>query len=95
MNLRGAMTVTLRRNERIGVDEGNRYGTYETDIRRDPAEDDHNRRLGAFKGGWTKAVQGEKYGGVLDAELTWDDLGWRLGKIFGETEEERIEELFE
>ena len=68
--------------------------SYEVDKRRDPDKDDHNRRLGAFKGGWTKAVQGEHYDTVLD-ELTWDNLGWRMGKLFGETEEDRIEEVFE
>ena len=68
--------------------------TFETDIRRDPAEDDHNHRLGAFKAGWTKATKGRQYDGVLD-KLTWDNLGWRLGKLFGETSEEQIEELFD
>lgn len=49
-------------------------------------------RLGAFKRGWSDAVGGEDYGS-LDT-LTWQNLGWRLGQLFGETSEELQEELF-
>jgi hypothetical protein len=31
---------------------------------------------------------------VLD-RLTWNNLGWRLGKVFGETSEERKQEILE
>ena len=28
-------------------------------------------------------------------QLTWENLGWRLGKIFGDASEELQEELYE
>ena len=67
---------------------------YERDIRRDPDEDEHKHRLGAFKGGWTRAVREERYDGVLE-KLTWHNLGWRMGMLFGEADDERKTALFE
>jgi hypothetical protein len=53
---------------------------YESDKRQNLT--DGRRRN--FKQGWTRAVEGQEYEGVLD-ELTWNNLGWRLGELFGPT----------
>jgi hypothetical protein len=39
-------------------------------------------------------VEGQEYEGVLD-ELTWNNLGWCLGKLFGPTPDEQREEIIE
>ena len=70
------------------------------DIRRaNPGSD----RQGAFKRGWTAAVKDLKGGdesskyseGPPPEKLTWDNLGYRLGSIFGETDKDLQQELFE
>ena len=69
------------------------------DIRQaDPGSD----RQGAFKRGWTAAVKDLKDGGSSKysegpppEELTWDNLGYRLGSIFGETDDDLRQDLFE
>jgi hypothetical protein len=61
---------------------------YETDRRQDIT--DGRRRN--FKQGWTRAVEGQEYQDVLE-ELTWNNLGWRLGKMFGETPDDLREEI--
>jgi hypothetical protein len=70
------------------------------DIRQtDPGSD----RQGAFKRGWTAAVkylkddgESSKYDeGPPPEELTWDSLGYRLGSIFGEADDDLRQELFE
>ena len=60
-------------------------------------------RQGAFKRGWTAAVkdlsdhgESSKYSeGPPPENLTWDNLGYRLGSLFGETDDELRQELFE
>ena len=60
-------------------------------------------RQAAFKRGWTAAVkdlsdteESSKYSeGPPPGELTWDNLGYRLGSLFGETDDELRQELFE
>lgn len=66
--------------------------TYIDDVRVEAPEENH--RLGRFKVGWNDAVDDEEYDAVLD-ELTWQNLGWRLGKLFGETSEELQEEMYD
>lgn len=63
---------------------------YSDDVRKNPTPG----RKANFKQGWTRAVEGQEYEGVLE-ELTWNNLGWRLGKIFGETPDDLREEMFE
>lgn len=63
---------------------------YEVDKRKDPTSGRHAN----FKQGWTRAVEGKEYEGVL-SELTWNNLGWRLGKIFGDTPDEMRDEMFD
>lgn len=65
---------------------------YSEDIRKDLT----SGREANFKQGWTRAAQGKEYGGdeTLDV-LTWNNLGWRLGKLFGETPDDLREEMLE
>ncbi|WP_208288439.1 hypothetical protein [Halobacterium sp. R2-5] len=66
-------------------------------------EDPGSDRQAAFKRGWTAAVKDlgdsdntSKYGeGPPPEELTWDNLGYRLGSLFGETDDDLRQELFE
>lgn len=66
-------------------------------------EDPGSDRQGAFKRGWTAAVKdldgnedSSKYGdGPPPETLTWDNLGYRLGSLFGETDDDLRQELFE
>lgn len=67
--------------------------TYDDDIRM--VNPDANYRRGRFKVGWNKAINGaEMQEDVLD-KLTWENLGWRLGMLFGNTSDELKEELYE
>jgi hypothetical protein len=71
--------------------------TFDIDKRKDPGDDDN--RFGNFKAGWRAAVNGDEYVQVLD-NLTWQNLGWRLGKLLGDVDEfenadERYREMFE
>lgn len=64
--------------------------SYDEDIRKDPT----SGRKANFKQGWTRAVEGQEYEDVLE-ELTWNNLGWRLGRIFGDTPEYLRDEMYE
>lgn len=64
--------------------------TYDEDARKDLT--DGRRRN--FKQGWTRAVEGREYEDALE-RLTWNNLGWRLGRLFGETPDELREEILE
>lgn len=65
---------------------------YETDVR--TVAPDGNQYRGSFKAGWTNAVNGRELNDVL-SRLTWQNLGWRLGKLFGDTSESLKEELYQ
>jgi hypothetical protein len=66
--------------------------TYRQDrCQEDPDLDSH--RLSNSKQSRTRAVAGREYESALK-ELKWNDLGWRLGKLFGETSDELREEIF-
>lgn len=70
---------------------------YETDKRQENPGSD---RQGAFKRGWGAAVKGEDESSRYKADpeltdLTWDNLGYRLGRLFGPTSDELQQELFE
>ncbi len=66
---------------------------YDEDVRMD--DPDANYRRGRFKVGWNKAIDGDGMDDEVLNQLTWENLGWRLGKLFGETSEELQEELYE
>ena len=69
---------------------------YEEDIRK---ENPGSGRQRAFKTGWTEALKDDpdksKYKENPELpNLTWENLGYRLGSLFGETSDELREELF-
>jgi len=65
-----------------------------TDIRSiDPNATGHRRAR--FREGWAHAVAGREYGDDALSRLTWQNTGWRLGSVFGETSAELIDEAYE
>ena len=76
--------------------------SYTEDIRTVPTDD--NTRLPAFKTGWTEAGKKENDDDTIPEKykdeptldkLTWENLGFRLGTLFGgETPEPLREELY-
>lgn len=67
--------------------------TYEDDVRM--VDPDANYRRGRFKAGWNKAVEGVELNEDVLNQLTWENLGWRCGRLFGSTSEELQEELYQ
>lgn len=68
--------------------------TFDRDARHtDPNESGHRRAR--FRQGWLHAVEGRIYGDAALKELTWDNLGYRLGRIFGSTSEEMIDQQYD
>lgn len=68
--------------------------TFKRDIRsREPNENDH--RNSRFKVGWNTAVRGEAYQDDTLETLTWQNLGYRLGKLLGPASETLQDELYE
>ena len=73
--------------------------TYIEDRRQEPDSD----RQGAFKRGWKEATKSQGDSDVWkrysdDPELktlTWDNLGYRLGSLFGDSTDELKQEMFE
>ncbi len=63
------------------------------DIREDPGVDHYRKK--EFKTGWNRAVRGRNYAEDTLTDLTWDNLGWRLGKLFGETPDDMFEEMYD
>jgi hypothetical protein len=64
---------------------------YDEDVRQIDPDDGYCR--GRFKVGWNHAVDGVAMESAL-GRLTWENLGWRLGRLFGETPEGLQEELY-
>lgn len=52
-------------------------------------------RLARFRAGWAKAVQGTEYGEAALGKLTWDNLGWRFGKLLGFASTETVERMYQ
>jgi hypothetical protein len=70
---------------------------FNIDKRKDAGNDD--RRFASCKSGWRAAVNCDEYVQVFE-NLTWQNLGWRLGKLFGDVDgfddaDERYREMFE
>jgi hypothetical protein len=59
----------------------------------DPDQSAH--RLARFRDGWRNAVSGQSYTERTLSELTWENLGYRLGKLFGETSPLLIDLMYE
>lgn len=65
-----------------------------TDIRStDPEATNH--RKARFRQGWADAVDGKEYGTRVLERLTWQNTGWRLGQILGQTSDELISEAWD
>ena len=68
--------------------------SFDTDARRtNPCDSGH--RGARFKVGWAKAVRGVNYGEKALGRLTWDNLGWRLGKLLGPASRETVECMYQ
>lgn len=93
-SLEGSKTVKEPESEVEVVGQQMTHLSYEEDVRStNPNETGHRR--GRFKAGWHKATKGESYGSRALNRLTWDNLGWRLGSLFGETDEDLIDEMYD
>lgn len=68
---------------------------YSGDDRRDPEPDDDAIKV--FKEGWWRATTSEQedYGEQAFETLSWHNLGYRFGLLFGETSGELQEELYD
>jgi hypothetical protein len=52
-------------------------------------------RRARFRVGWGHAVAGKDYSDRVLDDVTWQNLGWRLGRAFGATSRALIEEFYE
>lgn len=66
---------------------------FERDIRSTEPNEIGYRRA-RFREGWRKATIGERYSEATLKELTWDNLGYRVGALFGETSPLLVDELY-
>lgn len=67
----------------------------ELDDIRDTDPNKNKHRQARFKQGWHDAVEGQEYGEGPMQSLTWQNLGYRLGKVLGETSAELTEEMYD
>ena len=65
-----------------------------TDIRSDEPNESQ-LRLRNFRAGWGHAAEGREYTSETLAQLTWQNLGWRLGSVLGATSVELIDEMYD
>lgn len=64
------------------------------DIRcRTPNQDGY--RKGRFRIGWHAAVDGEDYTENALNRLTWQNTGWRLGKVLGIASDKTIDAFYD
>ena len=67
---------------------------FERDLRStEPNKTGHRRAR--FREGWRIAIAGECYTERTLKELKWDNLGYRLGKLFGNTSPRLVDELYD
>ena len=67
---------------------------FDEDVRHTNPDATGHRR-GRFKAVWRKAVDGADYGESTLERLTWQNLGWRLGKLFGKADDSLKNELYD
>ena len=67
---------------------------FENDVRSTDPDASHHRKV-RFRAGWSSAVTGHDYKAETLRSLTWDNMGWRLGKLFGETPDSQIDNLYD
>ena len=68
--------------------------SFEVDVR-DPDPDASGHRRARFRIGWENAVRGKCYDRKALRKLTWDNLGWRLGKLLGRSSQETVEQMYQ
>ena len=61
---------------------------------RDTDPDASRYRLARFRIGWDRAVRGDNYSEETLRKLTWDNLGWRLGRLLGEASQENVDRVY-
>jgi hypothetical protein len=66
---------------------------YEMDERDEDAGQDAYSRA-RFRIGWRRAVSGEVCTEQTLRSLTWENLGYRLGRLFGVTPDAQVDELY-
>ena len=67
---------------------------FERDIRNtDPNLSGHRRAR--FLDGWQDAIKGPQYSQEILRDLTWQNLGYRMGRLFGKTDDDTIVELYD
>lgn len=68
---------------------------YREDVRHTEPNETQEHKL-AFRRGWTHAVSERRdaYGHEALEELTWQNLGYRLGKILGDASVEDRERMY-
>ncbi len=70
---------------------------YEIDIRHiihHGTDDEARNRLRAFRSGWTDAVNGRQFTPDTLTRVTWTNVGWRIGQVIGQTNQDVQEQLF-
>lgn len=64
------------------------------DVRYDEPNDTAHREA-QFRAGWKAAQSGQQYTDETLSRLTWNNLGWRLGYLFGPTSDEMIALMYD
>jgi hypothetical protein len=67
---------------------------FEVDIRYDNPNDT-GRREAQFHEGWRRAIEGQCYQEETLRQLTWNNLGYRLGKLFGATSADHLDQMYD
>lgn len=68
-------------------------GNLDDDRHDEPNESGH--REAQFRSGWKAALNGQRYTDDTLSKLTWNNLGWRLGAVFGRTSDEMIGMMYD
>jgi hypothetical protein len=67
---------------------------FQRDVRHtDPDQTPHRRAR--FRDGWKNGAEGHEYTAETLQELTWENLGYRLGRLFGETSSDLVDQMYD
>jgi len=67
---------------------------FDEDIRHEDPNDTAHRKA-RFREGWRDAATGPPYGEDALKQLTWQNLGYRLGVLFPDTRPELVDKLYD
>lgn len=67
---------------------------FDRDIRHTEPDQTAHRRA-QFHGGWRHGASGDAYTRETLRELTWNNLGYRLDRLFMETTPELIDQMYD